>query len=247
MPRRERKKSSTGIYHITQRGINKQRIFEEPEDFEKYLSCLAEVKKISGFKLYAYCLMDNHVHLLIKEGLEPLAQVFKRLGVRYVFWYNKKYQRSGHLYQDRFRSVPIETDEYFITVLAYIYQNPVKAGICANPEDYNWSSLKRPELINNKALNKIIPAKALADITKNVQNINLEPEIGKGRGISDNRVLSFLSESEGITGADELKTVNREIQAKVLKELKNMGASVRQLARISGLNRERVMTICREV
>ena len=130
MPRQARKKSESGIYHVMLRGINQQQIFEEPEDFEKFLQILKDCKAISGYKLFAYCLMGNHIHLLIKPEEESLEQAFKRIGGRFVYWYNVKYQRIGHLFQDRFRSEPVETDEYFMTVLRYIHQNPIKAGLC---------------------------------------------------------------------------------------------------------------------
>jgi REP element-mobilizing transposase RayT len=103
MARDARKRSETGIYHVMLRGINHQTIFEDDEDSEKFLDCLAESKKLSEFDLYAYCLMGDHVHLLLKERTETLAQIFRRLGARYVYWYNWKYQRSGHLFQDRFK------------------------------------------------------------------------------------------------------------------------------------------------
>ena len=140
MARQERKTSSTGIYHILMRGINRQRIFEQAEDYIQFLDYLEKVRKVSEYTLYAYCLMGNHVHLLLKEGTEPLPIVFRRMGSRYVPWFNKKYGRAGHLFQDRFRSEPVETDEYFLSVLVYIYQNPVKAGICSKASDYEWGS-----------------------------------------------------------------------------------------------------------
>ena len=95
MPRRARKKSDSGTYHIMLRGINKQQIFEEKEDYEKFLEVLKSCKAISEFKLYAYCLMGNHIHLLIKEGKESLETIFKRIGGKFVYWYNVKYQRVG--------------------------------------------------------------------------------------------------------------------------------------------------------
>ena len=128
MPRAARKKSETGVYHVMLRGIDRQVIFLDDEDCEKYLQCITDCQQISGFKLHAYCLMGNHLHLLIQEGKEPLEQIFKRIGVRHVYWFNWKYKRSGHLFQDRFKSEPVQDDAYFLTVLRYIYQNPVKAG-----------------------------------------------------------------------------------------------------------------------
>ena len=106
------------------RGIDRQIIFNNDEDYSKYVEILRECKAISKFKLFAYCLMDNHVHLLLKAEDEDLSQIFKRIGVRYVYWYNWKYNRRGHLFQDRYRSEAVEDDSYFLTVLRYIHQNP---------------------------------------------------------------------------------------------------------------------------
>ena len=114
MPRSARKKSSSGIYHVILRGINKQRIFEDDEDNLYFLEKLKTYKDISGYELYAYCLMSNHLHLLIKEGGDSLSIAFRRIGASFVYWYNRKYSRSGHLFQDRFKSEPVETDEYFL-------------------------------------------------------------------------------------------------------------------------------------
>ena len=147
MPRKARKESRTDIYHVMLRGINQQIIFEDEEDFQMFLSTLKECKRISGFDLYAYCLMTNHVHLLLKVGKEPLAMIFRRLGSRYVYWYNRKYQRTGHLFQDRYRSEPIENEAYFLTALRYIIQNPMKAGMEESPGTYPWSSYS--DYLNN--------------------------------------------------------------------------------------------------
>ncbi len=142
MPRSARKVSKTGIYHVMLRGINKQDIFEDDEDYIRFLTVVRECKDISDFELYAYCLMTNHVHFLLKTVEEPLEMIFKRIGCRYVYWYNLKHQRSGHLFQDRYKSEIIENESYFLTVLRYIIQNPMKAGIEAAPGNYPWSSYK---------------------------------------------------------------------------------------------------------
>lgn len=136
MPRSARNKSSTGIYHIILRGINKQRIFEDNEDNRKFLETIKTHQETSEYQIYAYCLMSNHVHLLMKEGNENLGMAFRRIGASYVYWYNWKYNRRGHLFQDRYRSEAVETDEYFLTVLRYIHQNPIKAGITKEIHSY---------------------------------------------------------------------------------------------------------------
>lgn len=87
--------------------------FEEPEDYKKFLSILKEIQFKTNVAVYAYCLMGNHVHLLLQEKEEKIAVVMKRIGVTYVHWYNEKYQRNGHLFQDRYRSEAVNTEKYF--------------------------------------------------------------------------------------------------------------------------------------
>ncbi len=142
MPRKAREKSSTGIYHVIFRGINKQRIFEEEQDYRKFLYAIKDQQPKSGFELYAYCLMSNHIHLLLKEGEEELGTLFRRIASKYVQWYNGKYDRVGHLFQDRFKSEVVETSRYFLGVLRYIHQNPLKAGMVRDLEEYPWSSYR---------------------------------------------------------------------------------------------------------
>ena len=86
--------------------------------------------------------MSNHIHLLVQEREENISDAMKRVGVIYAQYFNKKYQRSGHLFQDRFRSEPVESAEYFLTLLRYIHQNPLKAGLVEKVDDYKWSSWK---------------------------------------------------------------------------------------------------------
>ena len=188
MPRKPRKFSSTGIYHIMTRGIDRMAIFHDDEDRKKYLEILAsclpgEQGSNSGddrfchteggteeplsmrecvqvedgslvlasrdkggrpqpASLYNYCLMDNHVHLLLKPGSEPLSCLMKRIGVRYAAYYKLKYHRTGHLFQDRFRSEAVEDDSYFLAVYRYITLNPVKAGLCEKPGQYPWCGIR---------------------------------------------------------------------------------------------------------
>ncbi|MFA9560652.1 transposase [Evansella sp. AB-rgal1] len=142
MPRIARKKSSNGVYHIMLRGINRQTIFEDDEDKAKFLETLAKYKIKSCFELYSYCLMDNHVHLLLKEIEEPLATIIKRISSSYVYWYNRKYRRCGHLFQDRYKSENVESDSYFITALRYIHQNPLKAGLVKSIWDSESTSIR---------------------------------------------------------------------------------------------------------
>jgi REP element-mobilizing transposase RayT len=140
MPRKAREKSKIQIYHVMFRGINGQIIFEDNEDYNKYIQIIRDYKDICEYEIYAFCCMNNHIHMLIKEGREELGIVFRRLGAKYVYWYNKKYKRTGHLFQDRYKSEPVNDEKYLLTVLRYIHANPIKAGIVNNISKYTWSS-----------------------------------------------------------------------------------------------------------
>lgn len=141
MARRARETSKTGIYHIVVRGINRQTIFEDVEDKRKLLHIIYKYKHISRFELYGYCLMDNHIHLLVREREESISKFFKRISSSYVYWYNAKYERCGHLFQARFSSEVVEDKHYFLTVLRYIHQNPLKAKLVKNVYESKWTSI----------------------------------------------------------------------------------------------------------
>ncbi|OGO83544.1 MAG: hypothetical protein A2Y18_05420 [Clostridiales bacterium GWD2_32_19] len=149
MARGERKRSFTGIYHIIISGKYKKNIFLDDQDMNKFVSILEEKIAETDSELYGYCLMENHVHLIIKEGKRGIADVMKRMCISYVCYYNKKYKRVGHLFQGRFKSKPIEDDEYLLTSIMYIHNNPVEAGNVEKIEDYKWSSFT--EYTNDKS------------------------------------------------------------------------------------------------
>ena len=134
MPRQPRQTSGTDIYHVMMRGINRQDIFEDQEDYVRFLTFMQQMleplddlgnHQPSLCTFYAYCLMSNHVHLLLRERTESISISLKRLTVSYAAYYNKRYQRVGHLFQDRFKSEPVNDIEYFVTLLRYVHQNPV--------------------------------------------------------------------------------------------------------------------------
>jgi REP element-mobilizing transposase RayT len=242
MARHERKISNTGIYHILLRGINRQRIFEQAEDYIQFLDHLYETRKISGLTLYAYCLMNNHVHLLVKEGTEPLSMVFRRLGTRYVPWFNRKYERTGHLFQDRFRSEPVETDEYFLSVLNYIFHNPVKAGLCVNAEDYEWSSRRFLEIENGMVDLPELIAITSVNIIKEKEKEktsaeSLEPMPRYYRMHTDKDVAMMMLQFDGVKNASDFQRMTVERQQMLIKKLRSEKVPIRQIARITGMSK----------
>jgi REP element-mobilizing transposase RayT len=246
MPRVARKKSETGIYHIIIRGINKQDIFEDDEDYEKFLQVVQQYKEKSVYQIYAYCLMGNHMHLLLKVGQEPLAQIMRRICGSYVYWYNWKYKRIGNLFQGRFKSEPVENDKYFLTVLRYIHQNPVKAGIEKDVVNYKWSSYN--EYINIGKLTDIDFALSMfhEDKKKSIKlfdtfthETNDEKclEIEENHRITDEEAKSILKIICNMSTPSEFQRLDMQERNRILKDMKEGGLSIRQIERLTGINR----------
>lgn len=239
MPRIAREKSATGIYHVMLRGINRQAIFEDNEDYEKFLQVIEGCKAVSHFELFSYCLMDNHVHLMIREKDEGIEQIFKRIGARYVYWYNWKYRRNGHLFQDRFKSEPVETDSYFVTVLRYIHQNPVKAGLCKNLQDYQWSSYRNylglEGLVDIQMGLDLIGDDYISFMNKKSDDACLELEPPPVR-LTDNELREETKRLYKMD-ASAVQMEAKERRNEILKELlKIEGVSTRQLSRVTGVS-----------
>lgn len=151
MPRIPRKSISTMYYHVMVQGINKMYIFDTPEDIKHYIKIMYELKKDYPLDIKAYCVMNNHVHMLIKtEKSENLSKFMQRLNTKYGIYYNKKYDRVGFVFRNRFKSQGIYNESHLYHCINYIYDNPVKAGICEKPEDYPYSNYKKIKKLDDK-------------------------------------------------------------------------------------------------
>ena len=239
MPRQARKKSSVGIYHIMLRGVNQQQIFEDQEDCDKFLQVLKDCKAISGFKLFAYCLMGNHIHILLQETNEPIEQLMKRIATRFVYWYNIKYQRAGHLFQDRFKSEPVENDAYFLTVLRYIHQNPVKAGICKNVSAYENSSyneyFKNSDLIDSDLVFEIVSKEDFASFNnEKVFDSCLDIDEKQKVKVTDEQAKKIIEKISKCKNVVEFQALDIKARDKYLRLFKGKGISIRQISRLTG-------------
>jgi REP element-mobilizing transposase RayT len=128
------------VYHITNRGVNKQPIFFEEEDYDKFLEYLAEVSERMQVIIHGYCLMSNHYHLEITTPNENISRTIQWLNQNYAGYVNNRYDRTGHLFQGRFKSVLIEAESHLAALTRYIHLNPVRAGLVSAPFEYPWSS-----------------------------------------------------------------------------------------------------------
>jgi len=222
------------------RGINRQLIAEDEEDNQKLKEILSQCKEICGYELYGYCFLGNHMHLLMKEGKETLEQIFKRIGSRYVYYFNQKYKRVGHLFQDRFKSEPINDDGYLLTVLAYIHNNPVKAGLSKSAAEYRWSSYK--EYVESRSL---IDVEFIMGMMTQGQFIELHKvetpdgvlDIGKDNfKITDEEAKQKIKEVCGVD-AREIDGVDIAERNLSIKKLRENGLSIRQISRITGISK----------
>ena len=225
------------------RGMNKQDIFHDNEDYRKFMFILKDCKEKSNFELYAFCLMTNHVHLLIKEVDEPLEVVFKRIGVRYVYYYNSKYDRLGSLFQDRFLSIPVEDDEYFISALRYIHNNPVKAKMIKNCADYTYSSYN--DYINKSGITDYNFALDMMSESEFIRMHNDE-DLFTHIDIEDRKRISYelaeriyMSVSDG-KSQDEIKRMPDDELSKLIATLKDKHLSCRQISSLTGLYHKKI-------
>lgn len=240
MVRTARTKSESNIYHIMLRGINKQLIAVDEEDNQRLKEILLQCKEICGYELYGYCFLGNHSHLLIKEGKESLEQIFKRIGSRYVYYFNQKYKRIGHLFQDRFKSEPINDDSYVLTVLAYIHNNPVKAGLTGNPAEYKWSSytdyLDGSSLIDVTFILGMITKEQFVELHKAEGQDNVL-DIGEDNfRTTDAEAMQLVKELCGVDSRElaDMDTSDRDLW---IKRLRTQGISIRQISRITGISK----------
>ncbi len=188
-------------------------------------------------------MMSNHVHLLIRERKESIGDSIKRIGVAYARYYNKKYDRSGHLFQDRFLSEPVNNIEYFMTLMRYIHQNPVKAGLVKEVKDFPWSSWSEYEgkcslICDTSPVIRRLDRKNLYEfVTMPVNDDNiLDIDYRDGGILTDEDVRSRLAELSGITIPTEVQNLNKEKRNRLLKLLCEYGANIRQISQITGVS-----------
>lgn len=237
--REARRLSFTGIYHVIFRGVNRYAIFEEDKDYKKMLQIIVDLQEDVQFEIYAYCLMSNHVHLLIREFKKgEISIIMKRMLTRYAGWFNRKYDRCGILIANRFKSEAVEDEEYLLTLTRYIHQNPLKAGITSSIDCYKWSSfgeyLGRSELINAGFVLSIIDKDSFLKYNYETDNDNffeIESVIDK----YDIEYIRTGIKNIGID-PDKIGELPKEERNKIIILLKDK-FSIRQIERATGISR----------
>lgn len=249
----KRKRSDSDLYHVMQRGNSRQLLFEDDADRLKYVELANSAIAKTGVGVVAWCLMDNHTHLLMRGRLEDLSKCMERLGGCYSRYFGKRHDRVGYLYQGRFKSKPVLSEAQLLTLIRYIHRNPVEEGLsdtCAYP----WSSYVDLAGMRKEPLVSIVgDALALFESKQSFQLFNEAPEgrretprhrkellssfAAKPPRSTEPDVRQSLSEILARRGYEALPHSDRFARNDILRELKNLGYTVRQIERACGIGR----------
>jgi len=270
MPRAARPRGEFSTYHIITRGNEKKKIFLDSGDKERFLEILSRVKTKYNFLVYVYCLMDNHLHLIIYDNGTDLSLIMKSLNVSYVSYFNRKHQRTGHLFQDRYKSEPIDDDTYLLELSKYIHNNPVKAGIVKDALEFKWSSFRQYVFGDFHDKNEILSTSKILSILSEKQDVaqqeyyqyvsdseeTIKANISSGFISAEGKTrdsallmeeasekINKMAESKGLT-VEELIN-NRKIRDEAIRELReNSSLRLKEIGELlGGLSESRVSRI----
>ena len=253
MPRHARIKSSTNTYHVVVKGADNQLLFEDPKDYQKYMALLEYYKERCEFELLAYCLMSNHVHLLLRHAADSsLEGIFRHLNTAYSTWFNMKYKRTGYVQDGRYYSEPVEDNRYLISALRYIHFNPTKAGLETAPGvAYPWSSYyeyisSRPGITDISFVNNILGSQEqfLLLHSTPVEEKCLDIEQLRKRTPDDvaKDIIFDTCKCNSVADFQKLSLSDRD---KYLVSIHKKGVSIRQLNRLTGTPRGVIERIIR--
>jgi len=224
MPRIPRMYINTEYFHVITQGINKSYIFDSSIDIKYYIKSMYDIKDKYNIEIIAYCIMNNHAHILIKcMVIKNLSDYMHDLNTRYGCYYNKKYKRVGYVFRDRYKAEGIYTESHLYSCIKYIYNNPLKAGLCNKPEEYlysNYKPMRKAELDEDYIFMDIVE-----DSNKICQTV----------------LEKFLSE-ENIT-LEELKEDEKKLYKLFVSLKRDYKISLREIAINFKLNREKVRKI----
>lgn len=172
MGRKPRVEYEGAIYHVIQRGNNREYIFDNCNDKEFLLKDILSRKNYMKFRLFGYVIMSNHYHLLLQtmDMDNTLNKIMHRINNRYSKYYNKRHGRTGHVFGERYKAIPVQDDSYLLTLLRYIHQNPVRAGICKRVKEYEWSS----DCFYRKGNEKELDIKVILDTISKDRNLAIK-------------------------------------------------------------------------
>jgi len=243
--RKARVKSKNGMYHCMIRGVNRQNIFYSDEDRQYYLNLIKKYGEKYEMECHVYALLDNHVHMLYKDLKGNISRFMQVVCSVYARYFNRKYDRIGHLFQDRFASEPVDDEMYYKIVARYILQNPMKAGLCRSTA-YKWNSYRYIFSENHSVKTNFL--KSLFTSSKELvrflnENMNdscleLEKKYSERKKEQLTRILKLLDSDSPVIDPE----LPRNIIVSKLRILKENGIPERAISRITGIGRFLVQT-----
>ena len=243
MANKYRMRSEADIYHVTLRGVAKQIIFEDDDDRRFFGKRMRQYLDENSVELFAWCFMSNHVHLLMHAELPLITKAMRSLLVSYAMYFNTRHERTGHLFQNRFDSVPVNTDEQLMVTVRYIHRNPSEIPEQL-AERYEWSSyreyLGQPFITSTEFVMRLFNSREAFITFHDSWELETEkPTIppSSRKAFSDEEAVVFAKELlcvDSITGIAALDRVTRN---RYLTALKENGLTVAQIARITGVGR----------
>lgn len=246
MPRRQRLTGETGFVHIVARGTNRQDIFYDDQDRMVLLKYISVLRKEMDFSIIAYCFMSNHIHLVLYDKEKRFSKIMQRLFVKYVKYFNAKYDRVGHLFQDRFSSECIESERYLLTVVRYIHNNPVKAGI-SSAVGYRWSSM-REYVFNERicstgfVLSKFPSKTDFMDFSKVVYRSQSIELLGTPY-LSDEEAARIICGILNSNDPSSILQLRSDIRDAHIREMKRWGIGTSQISRVTGISKSIIRRI----
>lgn len=236
---------STDYVHVVTRGNGKQTIFESENDRAYFINKMLVLREKEKIVIVAYCLMDNHVHFLLKDEERHLSKFMQRLELSYSRYYNEKYDRVGHLFQNRFFHENIYDTCYLLCVYRYILQNPQKAGLCP-AEKYRWSSYH--DYDNRDSLTDTTD---IVDLLGNIDNFrefmsyNEENSCLDEDGFikSDEWARATMKRLLNIENGSALQSMDKEKRDEAIRKLKDAGISISKISRYSGISRNIIQRV----
>ncbi len=250
MSRQPRTFAYSQIYHIILKGIDGHDIFYDNKDKDFFLKQIQITKQTFNYIVYSYCLMSNHVHLVIKCKNELLSKAIQSLSIRYVSYFNKKYERTGHLFQGRFKSKSVENQKYFLELCRYIHRNPEKAGI-ALTQNYEWSSYKEylgeTKIINKNVLlhyfnNNLKDFVYYTTNTLDIDDVEDFVEYELINKLNDAQLASIIMKKFNLSNIGQInlffKTRNKLLLKEDLKKISSInGTNITQISRVIRISR----------
>ena len=238
-----RQASRSGYYHVVIKGDGGQAIFEDDFDRRTFLRLAERYFAEAGVSVIAWCLMENHVHLVLRDDAEELSVAMHRLGTAYARHYNDRTGRVGHLFRERFMSSPIESESYLLEAVRYVHNNPEKAGVC-RAEEYPWSSYSS-YVTPGSSCELTVDTSAVLDLLGGEKNFaEFVAERGNclyrppsGKRLDDTEARDAAAHVLGEVSPVEVKKLPVERRNQLLRELRAAGLSVRQVERLTGVGR----------